>query len=111
VLIPASTYRLPEQVLERQTAFLEGRTLSWIFTWLLDLAAGYGELPVRSFFAYLLVLSSFAGAYFALHSGALAGAGLGAHDVIASPLSALVFSVTSFHGAASSPAGSRLTTR
>jgi hypothetical protein len=35
-----------------------------------------------------------------LGSGALAGfgLGLGAHDAITSPVSALVFSVTSFHG-------------
>jgi hypothetical protein len=105
VLIPASNYRLREQVLERKVRLLEGSLLGWVFSWLLNLVAGYGERPVRSFFAYLLVLFGFAGAYFALGSGGLASVGLGAHDAITSPLSALVFSVTSFHGRGFFPGG------
>jgi hypothetical protein len=105
LLIPAANYRPHEQVLERKASFLSGNLLSWVFSWLLNLVAGYGERPVRSFFAYLLVLFGFAGAYFALGSGSLAGLGLGAHDAITSPLSALVFSVTSFHGRGFFPGG------
>jgi hypothetical protein len=105
LFIPASDYRLREQVLERKARLLEGGLLGWVFSWLLNLVAGYGERPVRSFFAYLLVLFGFAGAYFALGSGMLAGFGLGAHDAITSPLSALVFSVTSFHGRGFFPGG------
>jgi hypothetical protein len=105
LLITASNYRLREQVLERKAKFLEFSLLGWVFSWLLNLVAGYGERPVRSFVAYLLVLFGFAGAYFALGSGALAGFGLSGHDAITSPLSALVFSVTSFHGRGFFPSG------
>lgn len=98
LLIPASGYRLREQVLERKAKFLEFSLLGWTFSWLLNLIAGYGERPVRAFFAYLLVLFGFAGVYFALGTGQLGILGLGTHDAITSPLSALVFSVTSFHG-------------
>src|SRR5262249_32801014 len=73
LLIPASNYRLREQVLERKARFLEFSLLGWVFSWLLNLVAGYGERPVRSFVAYLLVLFGFAGAFFALGSGGLAG--------------------------------------
>lgn len=95
LLIPASSYRLREHVLERKASFWDGKLLSWVFSWLLNFVAGYGERPVRAFFAYLAVLVGFAAAYFALGSGVL---GTGTHDVLSSPLAALVFSVTSFHG-------------
>jgi hypothetical protein len=91
--------------LERKARLLEGALLGWVFSWLLYLVAGYGERPVRSFVAYLLVLFGFAGAYFVLGSGGLAGFGLSAHDAITSPHSALVFSVTSFHGRGFFPGG------
>lgn len=102
LLIPASNYRLREQIMERKAAFLEGRVLAWTFSWMLNLVAGYGERPVRAFFAYLLVLFGFAAAFFALGSGAL---GLVTHDALSSPLAALVFSVTSFHGRGFFPGG------
>jgi hypothetical protein len=105
LLIPAADYRLREQVLERKAKLLEFNLLGWVFSWLLNLVAGYGERPVRAFFAYLLVLFGFASAYFALGSGALNILGLGTHDAITSPLSALVFSVTSFHGRGFFPGG------
>jgi hypothetical protein len=105
LLISSSNYRLREQVLERKARLLEGSLLGWVFTWMLNLVAGYGERPVRSFFAYLLVLFGFAGAYFALGSGGLSSFGLGAHDAITSPLSAPVFSETSFHGRGFFPGG------
>jgi hypothetical protein len=98
LLIPASNYRLREQVLERKARLLEGSLLGWVFSWLLNLVAGYGERPVRSFFAYLLVLFGFAGAYFAATNGLLVF-GTGATQV--QPLQwyeALVLSVSSFHG-------------
>jgi hypothetical protein len=103
--IPTSNYRLREQVLEGKARLLEGGLLGWTFSWLLNLVAGFGERPARAFFAYLLVLFGFAGAYFALGFGGLVGIGLGAHDAITSPLSALVFSVTSFHGRGFFPGG------
>jgi hypothetical protein len=69
LLIPASNYRLREQVLERKARFREFSLLGWAFSWLLNLVAGYGERPVRSFFAYLLELFGFAGAYLAATNG------------------------------------------
>jgi hypothetical protein len=102
LLIPASNYRLREQALERKASFLSGNLLGWVFSWLLNLVAGYGERPVRSFVAYLLVIFGFAVAFFTIGSGVL---GFGGHDAINSPLSALVFSVTSFHGRGFFPGG------
>lgn len=95
LLIAASNYRLREQVLERKASFREGRMVSWIFSWLLFIVAGYGERPARSFAAYLLVLLGFTAAYLGLGSGVLGGS---AHHELSSPLAALIFSVTSFHG-------------
>jgi Pentapeptide repeats (8 copies) len=62
---------------------------AWFFSWFLFLLAGYGYKPSRSFLAYLLVISGFAMAYYLLD-----------HTVgpALSPLGALVFSMTSFHG-------------
>ncbi len=55
-----------------------------IFSWILDLLAGYGYKPGRSVLAYLLVIAGFA--VFNYGIGHL------------SPSEALIFSVTSFHG-------------
>ncbi len=89
LLIPASNYRLREQVLERKAMLLEFSLLGWVFSWLLYLVAGYGERPVRSFFAYLLVIAGFTTAYLALGPG---------EGHVFSIQGALVFSLTSFHG-------------
>lgn len=62
---------------------------AWLFSWFLFLIAGYGYKPSRSFLAYLLVISSFATAYYIL--GHTTGP-------LLSPLGAFVFSMTSFHG-------------
>ena len=62
---------------------------AWLFSWFLFLIAGYGYKPSRSFLAYLLVICGFATAYYLL--GYRVGPAL-------SPLGALVFSMTSFHG-------------
>jgi uncharacterized protein YjbI with pentapeptide repeats len=62
---------------------------AWLFSWFLFLIAGYGYKPGRSFLAYLLMISGFATTYYVL--GHTVGPTL-------SPLSAFVFSMTSFHG-------------
>jgi uncharacterized protein YjbI with pentapeptide repeats len=62
---------------------------AWLFSWFLFLIAGYGYKPGRSFLAYLLMISGFATTYYVL--GHTVGLTL-------SPLGALVFSMTSFHG-------------
>jgi hypothetical protein len=66
---------------------------------LLDLISGHGFKPGRSFLTYVLVILAFTAAYFVLGTGIL---GIGGQDAINSPVSALVFGVTSFHGLASS---------
>ncbi len=64
---------------------LTGYALSLIF----DIVAGYGYRPERIVFFYLLTITGFATLYLIL--GHIVGPSL-------SPLGALVFSVTSFHG-------------
>ncbi len=61
----------------------------WLFSWFMYLLAGYGYKPERSFLAYLLVISGFATAYYLLAQSI---------GLSLSPLSAFVFSMTSFHG-------------
>lgn len=98
LLIQASDYRLREQVLERKASVLEGKLLGWIFSWLLDLIAGYGERPVRSFVAYLSVLFGFAGAYFAVTNGLFT---FGSVATTTQPLQwyeAVILSISAFHG-------------
>jgi hypothetical protein len=87
--ISASDYRLREQRLLRQARFCEVRVVAWLFSWLLELVAGYGERPGRTVTAYLAIIIGFATGYYLL--GQLVGPAL-------PPLGAAVFSVTSFHG-------------
>ena len=77
------------QLLQRVVWRYQRKWLKCIFSWFLFLIAGYGYRPSRSFLAYLLVISGFATAYYLL--GHTVGPAL-------SPLGALVFSMTSFHG-------------
>jgi uncharacterized protein YjbI with pentapeptide repeats len=92
----ASVYAYRAQVLQRRALLREYRAGAWFFSLFLDALAGYGYRPVRSLIAYLLVILCFAAAYFAVAPGA------GIH---LSPLGALVFSVTSFHGRGFFPGG------
>ncbi|GHO98623.1 hypothetical protein KSF_086710 [Reticulibacter mediterranei] len=97
----ASRFAYRAQCLQRRVFWLEivqpraklkqkGQMCSaWLFSWFLYLIAGYGYQPSRSFLAYFLVIASFATAYYLL--GYTVGPEL-------SPLGALVFSMTSFHG-------------
>lgn len=62
----------------------------------LDLLTGYGYKPIRSFLAYLIVITMFATAYFIV--GRTVGPAL-------SPLGSFVFSMTSFHGRGFFPGG------
>ena len=86
------------QVLQREVVRLQGRTGAYIFSTFLDILAGYGYQPIRSVRAYILVLC-FAILYFIL--GHLVGPEL-------SPIGALVFSITSFHGRGFFPGGIKL---
>ena len=92
----AGVYAYRAQVLQRRALLREYRAGAWIFSLFLDALAGYGYRPVRSLVAYLLVIILFAAAYYTL--GPESGVNL-------SPLGALVFSVTSFHGRGFFPGG------
>jgi uncharacterized protein YjbI with pentapeptide repeats len=85
---------LERQVLRRQRDF--PRLLVW---YVLDVLAGYGYRTRRTFAAYLLAVFGFGIAYYGLSRAA--GPAL-------SPVGALVFSVTSFHGRGFFPGGLRL---
>jgi hypothetical protein len=66
-------------------------------SWFLFLIAGYGYRPLRTLSWYLAVIFGFAVIFFSV------GPGVG---VPLSPLGALVFSITSFHGRGFFPGGS-----
>ena len=76
--------RLQRVVLRRQRKFGQ-----YLFSWLLDLLAGYGYKPERSIIAYLVIIFGFMGLYL-----------LNAHFVAPQLRwdEALVLSVSSFHG-------------
>jgi hypothetical protein len=89
----ASHYRLQEQRLERRATRLERHYGGWLFSLLLDLVSGYGEEIGHIFIAYLVVVVGFACLFLVIGQ---------ASGLIPGPVDAVVFSLTSFHGAASS---------
>jgi hypothetical protein len=95
----ATRFAYRAQLLERKVLWQQKKLGTSIFSSFLDLLAGYGYKPERSLIAYLLVIFSFATAYFLL--GRAVGPPL-------SPLGSLVFSMTSFHGRGFFPGGIRL---
>ena len=95
----ATRFLYRAQVLQREVVRLQGRTGAYIFSAFLDILAGYGYQPIRSVIAYLLVLTCFAIIYFIL--GHIVGPPL-------SPVGAVVFSITSFHGRGFFPGGIKL---
>ncbi len=99
--------RLQREVLRRQALRFDGhaqlslarraqRLGGYLFSGFLDILAGYGYKPGRSLVAYLLVIVAFAGAFLRL--------GGTVHPAL-SPLAALIFSITSFHGRGFFPGG------
>lgn len=88
----ASDCRLREQQLERRALFNEKKYGSSLFSGLLELVAGYGERPGRAFVAYILVVLSFALAYFGITHRLETQFHKLTWD------EALVFSLTVFHG-------------
>ncbi|HEY7094762.1 MAG TPA: pentapeptide repeat-containing protein [Ktedonobacterales bacterium] len=82
-------------VRQRRVYLRRFQILQYLGSLLLDLISGHGFKPGRSFLTYVLVILAFAAAFFAIGTGIL---GIGGHEAINSPVSALVFSVTSFHG-------------
>lgn len=80
------TYRA--RVCQQQVQRYQGRRGQYVWSGLLDLLAGYGFRPRRSFIAYVLIILAFATFYFFV--------GQGGHAL--SPPESIVVSMTAFHG-------------
>ncbi len=74
---------------------LAHRVMNYLCSWLLDLLAGYGYKPLRSFIAYLFLVGAFTMIYFTQ------GMAYGPH---LSWIQSLILSMTAFHGRAFFPA-------
>lgn len=93
----ADTFAYRAHQLQRRVLRIQQQRLKFLGSFLLWLITGYGYRPLRSLIIYLLLICGFATAYFLL--GPQVGVPL-------SPLGAIVFSVTSFHGRGFFPGGS-----
>src|SRR6266480_4425514 len=82
------------QVLQRKVSCHQRRLGQYFFSLFLSLLAGYGYKLWRSFAAYVLVIAIFAATYY--HFGSIMRISL-------SPIEAIVFSMTSFHGRGFTP--------
>jgi hypothetical protein len=85
----AARFAYRAQVLQKEVQWRQKKLGAFLFSTFLDLLAGYGYKPLRSLAAYLLVIACFTAVFYFL--GQTVGPRL-------SPLGALVFSLTSFHG-------------
>ena len=92
----ATRFAYRAQLLQREVLKLQRKYAAYLFSIFLDLLAGYGYQPIRSVISYLLVISIFSIMYFVL--GKTTGPQF-------SPLGAVVFSLTSFHGRGFFPGG------
>jgi hypothetical protein len=95
--VDADRFSYRAQVCERQVLRRQGHYGRALGSWFLDLISGYGYKPIRSVITYLLVIFSFAAAYYLL--GNNVSPALDVHG-------AIVFSLTSFHGRGFAPGGS-----
>jgi hypothetical protein len=93
----ADGFAYKAQTLQRPVLRRQGRHVAALGSWFLDFLAGYGYRPGQAVSVYLLLIAAFTVAYFGL--GLTVGPQL-------SPLGALVFSITSFHGRGFFPGGS-----
>jgi uncharacterized protein YjbI with pentapeptide repeats len=92
----AARFAYRAQVIQRRVTLRRLRLGSYFFSLFLDGLAGYGYKPGRSVAVYLAVIFGWAAAFFFLGQS---------DSVTFSPLGALVFSVTSFHGRGFFPGG------
>lgn len=95
----ANRFAYRAQFMQREVFRLQGKREKYIGSLFLYLLTGYGYKPMRSIMAYLVVIATFALAYF------IVGQRVGP---VLSPLGSLVFSVTSFHGRGFFPGGIKL---
>ena len=96
----ADRFAYRAQVLRRRVLRRSGTRAygPYLFSWLLDVLAGYGYKPGRTLAAYLATVLGFAIIYYVL--GHVAG-----NQPSMSPLYALIISIISFHGRGFFPAG------
>jgi len=92
----AARFAYRAQLMQRKVLLRNLQFGKYLFSGFLDLLSGYGYKPWRCFAAYLIVILSFATAYFII--------GLKVGPVL-SPLGSVVFSMTSFHGRGFFPGG------
>ena len=92
----ATRFAYRAQKLQRAVFLHQRKFGKYLFSGFLDLLTGYGYKPLRSFLAYLLVITAFATAYFII--GRIVGPSL-------SPVGSVVLSMTSFHGRGFFPGG------
>ena len=90
----AARFAYRAQKLQRSILWYQRRFGQYLFSRFLSLTSGYGYRLWRGFATYLFVIVGFAAAYYLL--GPIAKLSL-------SPLDAIIFSVTSFHGRGFSP--------
>jgi hypothetical protein len=95
----AARFAYRAQILHRDLFLIRQKYGQYLFSLFLYLLAGYGYRLVNSLFAYVLVVIAFATADYLL------GPTVRLH---LSPIEALVFSVTSFHGRGFSPSQHRV---
>lgn len=95
----AARFNYRAQLLQRKVFWYQHKFGQYLFSLFLDLLAGYGYKPWRSFVAYLIVILGFAISYYTI--GHAVGPSL-------SPLGSFIFSMTSFHGRGFFPGGIKL---
>jgi uncharacterized protein YjbI with pentapeptide repeats len=84
----ADRFAYRAQVCQRAVLRLKGKRGQSLWSGVLDLIAGYGYRPVRSFIAYVVIILGFAAMYFFF--------GQGSHPL--TPEESFVVSMTAFHG-------------
>jgi uncharacterized protein YjbI with pentapeptide repeats len=90
----AANFAYRAHVLQRIVLWHQRKFDQYLFSLFLSLLAGYGYKLWRSFAAYVLVIALFAATYY--HFGSVMKISL-------SPIEAIVFSMTSFHGRGFTP--------
>ena len=85
----ADKFAYRAQLCQRGVLRRQWKLLRYLGSLFLDLISGYGYRPIRSFITYMLIIGVFAITYYLLGDNI---------NPSLDPLSAVVFSITSFHG-------------
>jgi uncharacterized protein YjbI with pentapeptide repeats len=95
------------QLLQRQVLWRQGHVGRALGSWLLDAVSGYGYKPMRSVWTYVVVILTFAAAYFFITTFGITPF-LPTHSTPLAWYEALVLSIGSFHGRGLYPSGLNL---